>query len=117
MRGSEAAYTARVRSELDCVLDPWQLRLTRAVQLKNGSVLETLADVRELILALPPSIQTRDMWQALCEDLLAAADTEYTNGVTRTLEVVLGVCGWGTSDRRPRRDAVPVRRLELPKDI
>jgi hypothetical protein len=72
------------------------------VQLKNGPVLETLADVRELILALPPNVQMRDMWQALCEDLLAAANTKYTSGVTRTLEVVLGVCGWESSDRRPR---------------
>lgn len=105
IRGGTAAYTSRVRTrhtELDCVPDPWQLRLARAVQLKNGLVLETLADVRELILALPPNVQRRDMWQGLCEDLLAAANTEYTNGVTRTLEVVLGVLDWESSDRRPR---------------
>jgi hypothetical protein len=105
IRGSAAAYTARVRTShtaLDCVADPWQLRLARSVQLKNGLVLETLADVRELILALPPNVQTGDMWQALCEDLLAAADTAYTSGVTRTLEVVLGVCDWESPDRRRR---------------
>jgi hypothetical protein len=59
------------------------------VKLKDGPVLETLADVRELLLALPPDIQRRDMWQALCEDLLAAVDTQYTLGVTETLLDVL----------------------------
>ena len=74
----------------DRVFDPWRLRLTHSVKLKAGPALETLADVRELILALPPDIQSRHVWQALCEDLLAAADTEYTDGVTKTLLVVLG---------------------------
>jgi hypothetical protein len=89
-----------VKPKSDCVLDPWQLRLARSVPLRNGPVLETLADVRALILALPPDVQRRDMWQALCEDLLAAADTAYTNGVTRTLEVVLDVWSWELPDRR-----------------
>ena len=104
MRRRQAAYTLRVRSQRiawDCVSDPWQLRLTRAVQLKNGPVLETLADVRELILALPPDVQRQDMWQTLCEDLLAAADTASANDVTRTLEIVLGAWGWESSDRGP----------------
>jgi hypothetical protein len=73
----------------DRVPDPWRLPLTRPVKLKDGPVLETLADVRELILALPPDIQRRDMWQALCEDLLAAVRTQYTLGVTETLLDVL----------------------------
>jgi hypothetical protein len=75
----------------DRIPDPWRLPLTRSVKLKHGPVLKILADVRKLILALPPDIQKGETWQALCEDLLAAADTEYTDGVTETLEVVLEV--------------------------
>ena len=74
----------------DRAFDPWRLPLAHAVKLSDGPALETLADVRELILSLPPDIQSRHMWQALCEDLLAAADTEYTDGVTKTLVEVLG---------------------------
>ena len=73
----------------DRVPDPWRLPLTRAVKLKDGPVLKTLADVRELIQALPPDIRSRGMWQALWEDLLAAVHTEYTLGVTETLLEVL----------------------------
>jgi hypothetical protein len=91
-----------VRTKSNCVPDPWQLCLVRSVRLTNGFVLETLADVRELILALPSDVQKQSMWQALCEDLLAAADTEYTNGVTNTLETVLNVWSLELSDRGPK---------------
>jgi hypothetical protein len=53
----------------------WSAKLTRRIVLKDGTALETLADVRGFILNEPEHIQERNSWQRAVELLLAAAET------------------------------------------
>src|SRR5690242_18118298 len=52
----------------------WSAKLTRALVLKDGTRLATLADVRALILNEPKHIKERGSWQHAAELMILAAE-------------------------------------------
>jgi len=52
----------------------WRVHLSRPIQVRNGPKLETLADVRDFILAEPGHVQDRPLWQLAAAALLDAAE-------------------------------------------
>jgi hypothetical protein len=59
----------------------WCAPLSRPIQVKAGPKLETLADVRDFILAEPGHVQERPSWQLAAAALLEAAEGREDVGV------------------------------------
>ena len=59
----------------------WRAPLSRPIQVKSGPKLETLANVRDFILAEPSHVQERPSWQVTTAALLAAAEGREDVGV------------------------------------
>jgi hypothetical protein len=59
----------------------WRAPLSRPIQVKAGPKLETLADVRDFILAEPGHVQERPSWQLVAAALLEAAEGREDAGV------------------------------------
>ncbi len=53
----------------------WALELPHAVKPTRGEPIQTLADARAYVLALPPGIRHQDDWQRTAELLVAAAES------------------------------------------
>ena len=71
----------------------WTRKLAAPIQLADGRTLRTLADVRGLLLSLPPLQQANPTWQTAGALLLAAAHggrsvdlRELTTQLTKSLE-------------------------------
>ncbi len=62
------------RSVVKSKRQSWRVRLSRPIQVRNGPKLETLADVRDFILAKPGHVQERPIWQLAAAALLYAAE-------------------------------------------
>jgi poly(3-hydroxybutyrate) depolymerase len=71
--------------------DPWQTPLTRAIELRDGTRLTTLAEARAFMVALPEGDQLRNAWQKAAELLMVAAESGDTAAVTRQIEFALFV--------------------------
>ncbi len=54
----------------------WSARLTRSIELRDGTELDTLADAANFILALPEHYQDRNSWKRATELLLQAAEQD-----------------------------------------
>ena len=52
----------------------WSARLTRSIELKDGTEIDTLADAANFILALPEHYQGRNSWKRATELLMQAAE-------------------------------------------
>jgi hypothetical protein len=52
----------------------WSARLTRSIELRDGTELDTLADAANFILALPDHYQDRNSWKRATELLMQAAE-------------------------------------------
>ena len=52
----------------------WSARLTRSIELKDGTEIDTLADAANFILALPDHYQDRNSWKRATELLMQAAE-------------------------------------------
>ena len=52
----------------------WSARLTRSIELKDGTETDTLADAANFILALPEHYQGRNSWKRATELLMQAAE-------------------------------------------
>ena len=52
----------------------WSAPLSRPLILRDGKTLQTLADARAFVLALPAAYQERNAWQSAAELLMAAAE-------------------------------------------
>ncbi len=61
-------------------------RLTRPITLKDGRTLECLADVRYLILKLPPQHHGREHWQHAAEMLMVAGMSQAATDVRAATE-------------------------------
>jgi hypothetical protein len=62
----------------------------RAIVLKDGTKLQTLADARAFILGHPAHIQQRQSWQRAAELMIAAAEKgERLEDATRQIELAL----------------------------
>ena len=53
----------------------WNSKLSRAVEPVRAEPLQTLADARTYILALPPGVRTQDDWESAARLLIAAAES------------------------------------------
>jgi hypothetical protein len=51
-------------------------RLTRSIELRDGTELDTLADAANFILALPGHYQDRNSWKRATEPLMQAAEQD-----------------------------------------
>jgi hypothetical protein len=71
--------------------EPWQVPLTRTIELRDGTKLETLADARAFTVALSVGDQLRNAWQKAAELLMVAAESGDTAPVTRQIEFALFV--------------------------
>src|SRR4030081_2985545 len=54
----------------------WSARLTRSIELRDGTELDTLADAANFILALPEHYQDRNSWKRATELLMQAAEQD-----------------------------------------
>jgi hypothetical protein len=54
----------------------WSVRLTRSIELRDGTELDTLADAANFILALPEHYQDRTAWKRATELLMQAAEQD-----------------------------------------
>jgi hypothetical protein len=63
------------------VIVGWRAPLSRPIQVKSGPKLETLADIRDFILAEPGYVQERPSWQLVAAALLEAAEGREDVGV------------------------------------
>jgi hypothetical protein len=54
----------------------WSARLTRSIELRDGTELDTLADAANFILALPGHYQDRNSWKRATEPLMQAAEQD-----------------------------------------
>jgi hypothetical protein len=52
----------------------WSAKLSRPIELNDGTRFRTLADVRDFILEQPEHIQERSFWQQAAELLVNAAE-------------------------------------------
>ena len=52
----------------------WSAKLSRPIELRNGTTFRTLADVRDFILEQPEHIQARSFWQHAAKQLINAAE-------------------------------------------
>ena len=71
----------------------WKTPLTRPIHLSDGRTLLTLADARDLILALPERDQHRSQWQSYAGLLVSAAKTAQSDLIgiaTARLEEAIG---------------------------
>jgi hypothetical protein len=69
----------------------WRAKLSRAIELRDGTKLRTLADARSFILdRVPKEDQQRDSWLIAIERLIEAAEQGRSiEDATRALEVAL----------------------------
>jgi hypothetical protein len=68
----------------------WSAKLSRPIELKDGTRLRTLADVRDFILEQPEHIQERSFWQHAAELLInAAEDGGDIEAATKQIELAL----------------------------
>ena len=72
----------------------WSAKLSRPIELNNGTRFLTLADVRDFILDEPEHIQERIFWQHAAQLLIDAADGGGDiEAVTRQVELALFFSG------------------------
>ena len=71
----------------------WSAKLSRPIQLKDGTQLQTLADVRGFISGQPEHIQERTFWRYATQLLIDAADGGDIEAVTNEVELALFLSG------------------------
>jgi hypothetical protein len=54
----------------------WSARLSRSIELRDGTELDTLADAANFILALPEHYQDRKSWKRATELLMKSAEQD-----------------------------------------
>ena len=67
----------------------WSARLTRSIELRDGTDLDTLADAANFILALPEHYQDRNSWKRATELLMQAAEQDDIEAATEQFERAL----------------------------
>ena len=67
----------------------WSARLTRSIELRDGTELDTLADAANFILALPEHYQDRNSWKRATELLMQAAEQDDIEAATEQFERAL----------------------------